>query len=125
MVKYVIGKCFSYWGDCSTIELSNNPFFDLNDNELIEYIADCLLHEHIHIILHKLFNYTVSALFDGIEHFFRSDARTTCEKKMKNNPKYKLTWQEYIESCGFSVLLKYYKLDYNDIKQANILCSKC
>lgn len=103
--------------DVITIGDSNLDIF--TDNELIEYISDALTHEHIHRVLFKMFDNTVSTLFDGIEYLFRSDELH--RKHLKDTTRW--TYQEYIKKHGYEKFLDYYGLDYADVLGANILCN--
>ena len=41
----------------------------LSDEELIQYTADVLSHEHIHRVLYNLFGWETCSLFDFVEHY--------------------------------------------------------
>jgi len=106
------------------LKLTRNNF---SDNELIEYISDVLTHEHIHKILHELFNDTVCCLFDGIEHLFRNcilgDKQIRYSNLFNDNSEKEESYRTYIKRKTFNDFLNYYGITQDDMIQADKICS--
>jgi len=75
-----------------------------------------------------LFNYTVSKLFDGIEHYFRNHALHEKQIRKRNQTnehcKQHETYKTFIETHGFNSFLLYYDITQEDMIQANKRCSE-
>lgn len=99
----------------------------LTDDEFSEYLSDALTHEHLHKVLHELFNYTVSKLFDGIEEYFRNHALHEKQIRGRNLINEHLipheSYRTYIKRCGFKSFLWYYDITQEDVIQAKQICS--
>lgn len=92
------------------------------DNELIEYISDCLIHEHMHKVLHKMFDLTTCKLFDAIEHHFNN--RKLVDKALYIEQQLAFeTYQTYIKRGGFQLFLNHYHIDNDQFNQATIICN--
>jgi len=61
---------WNYSADHDSIEMNMGPKETkwLSDEELIQYTADVLSHEHIHRALYNLFGWETCSLFDFVEH---------------------------------------------------------
>lgn len=92
----------------------------LSEDETATYIADSLIHEHVHKILFDWFDRTTSKLFDGIQQHFRN---TTVHEKLLNDAPGQETYHKYIERKGFKAFLNYYDIDNDEFNQACALCN--
>ena len=109
---------FSYNPIRDIIELSSSNIMlnGLSDDELIEYISDVIVHEHLHKIVRILvterfggyLGYIVTCLFDSVGYFFREspelDAITT-------DTSIQLSWRDAIKSRGIDCLFNFYKIN--------------
>ena len=122
MTEYILNKFhhpFSYRPSVDKITIGAFNFDMFTDDELTEFISGCLTHEHTHRALFKIFDNTVSTLFDGIEYIFRNDELH--KKHIKGTTRW--TYQAYIKKHGYAKFLEHYGLDYSDVLGANILCN--
>lgn len=118
-------RCNKYDPYNGSIGLSM-PYNILDDNETIEYISDILTHEHIHKILHELFNLDVCKLFDAIGHLFMNNNinNTYLERFNKRLPMRKrMAWINYIKQQGFDAFLEYYHINRTEITKCNDICN--
>jgi len=119
---------FSYIpvSDIILIGISPKVYDKLTDNELLEYIADSLTHEHIHRALFKIFDLTVTKLFDTIQQHFRN---VRLHEKIINthNQIYsssdKMTHEKFIKDYGLNAFFREYRLSIFDVNDAEILCN--
>lgn len=133
MVKeniYVIREAFEpnclccYRNGSIGLKMTDNT---LTGDEFSEYLSDAIAHEHIHKILGESFNYTVSKLFDAVEHHFRN--HDLHEKEIANrnllNPYSNRheSYQTYIKIHGFDNFLRYYSITQEDIIYVNLICN--
>jgi len=129
MVRYTINhwrKSCRYDTATDTIYIGSNNLSNLSDNEIIEYISDSLIHEHIHRVLYKMFNLTATKLFDAIEYNFRNQK---LHKKGLSNVgefvyKEQETYHTFIKRMGFKAFLEYYHISNNDFNQSYIICNR-
>lgn len=122
MTEYIINfdeKTFAYRAFTDEISIATQNLDMLSDNELTEFMSDCLIHEYVHKVLYALFDGVVSKLFDGIEYLFRNDE---LHERTLESPRF--TYQSFIKKQGFNKFLDYYNLDKQDVINANILCQE-
>jgi len=124
MADYILSlnQRFAYNPIYDTIELGfcGREIKNLTDNELIEYVADVLTHEHIHKAINKIFhNETLTKLFDSIEYLFRNEKLH--RKAIKNTSRE--TYQQVIGKYGFKFFLSYYGLKTSDIDFCSYIAS--
>ena len=119
MTEYIINpniKACDYRFVTDTIRLGMENTKLLTNDELTEYVTDCLIHEYTHKILNDLFNNDVSKLFDAIEYLFRNDKLH--EKTLIR----RITYQTFIMKYGFERFLLKKQISKHDFIGANILC---
>lgn len=90
LVKGHSGYCYD-----GNIRISLNEYNDLSESERDFILSDILEHEHIHKILHKLFNYNIANKFDNISHLLDNKNNTKFQKIAHRN--YVTTWQDVIQ----------------------------
>lgn len=119
-IKWGLSHTCSYArsGDILLAEAGLNK---LTDSEQIEFLGDILLHEHIHKVLHELFDITTCRLYDSVEHYFRQFPGIQI-KSIGNNMIVE-SYQSYINRLGFQAFLDWYHIDNDNFNQAFILCS--
>jgi len=109
-----------------TIYIGSNNLNNLSDNEVIEYVSDSLIHEHVHRVIYKMFNLTTTKLFDAIEYNFRNEALHV--KAISDVGDFifeeQETYHTYIKRMGFKAFLEYYHISNNDFNQSHIICDK-
>lgn len=119
---------FSLTPSISVINIGMSPkvYKQLTDEELSNYIADSLTHEHIHNALLKMFNITVTKLFDVVQQYFRD---VKLHEKIINIHKLcysssgKITHQQFIKQYGISIFLSKYNITGGDMINAKIMCN--
>lgn len=106
---------FAYIHKSRDIEFNMIGTCGLTDNELSEYISDSFTHEHVHKVLHELFNVSVCTLFDLVEHHFRNDELH--KKYLRNyNAEFnttRITYKDYIQRFGVDDLLSSFNISNN------------
>lgn len=121
MTEYIINKFHkvcSFRPAINTITIGMQDTEILTDDELSEYVSDCLTHEYMHKVLFDMYGNEVSSLFDAKEYLFRDNE---LHEKILLFPRW--SYQSYIKTFGFNAFLRYYGLDEYDILQANIVCN--
>lgn len=123
---------FFYYRKSDTISFVMQNTADLNGDELIEYIADCITHEHIHRAIYNLYGDTVTILFEIIsEHFSECLDLIERHNKFINfcdqlvNGKHEIDKYEShknnLKRIGFEAFLFSYNFDYDDFREAERL----
>lgn len=113
------GFSYSNTDDIIYFGLIEKQWKHLTDDELIDYIADCLMHEHIHRVLNRELNDIISKLFDAIEHYV-CDNELAAKALKYYTPDDKETWQSYIKRRGFDAFLRRYSLTNDDLKAVGV-----
>lgn len=125
-VEYEIAEGFGYDPPTHTIEIGIPSIVEemTTEDEFIEHIADCITHEFLHALLQKMFNGTVSALFDIISHHFEQNYELHAEiVKCYCSPGTK-TWKQRIDNAGFRYVFMIYGIKGVDFQKATGVCSR-
>lgn len=119
-IKYYGSNCCSY-NTNGDILLSETGLNRLTDNEQIKYLADVITHEHIHKVLHKMFDLTTCKLFDAIEQHFRKYDKLHI--KSIGNRLDTESYQSFIKRNGFQAFLNHYHISNDMANQAYMICN--
>lgn len=122
-VEYIIGdNGFKYNPYDNTILFSTKyeNFDFLTEDERDIAISDTITHEFIHMVLFKMFNNTVSGLFDTVGHLLyeKPELLDKCLKHC-NGAK---TWAETIKQDGIQGFYNRYDISEQDIINAIEVC---
>jgi len=96
---------------------------NLTDEELVEYVSDCITHEYIHFLLYHLIpdRGITMFLFEGVSHHF---CNLVLDLKAMHHVDGQTPWCVAIMTLGFETLLEHYGITQKDIQQAFLL-SQC
>lgn len=119
---------FSYkpYSNVICIGMSSKVYDEISETELSEYIADSLTHEHVHHILFREFNITVTKLFDVVQQYFRNvhlhEKIINIHRKIDSSS-FKITHEKFIKVYGIINFFMNYGISDNDLRNARILCN--